>query len=179
MERLVRYFSEGIEGNPIAYTVGMEVETSFVDVNGQPIILKQSQELLISMCNKYGWLAGKIRGDLLTSIFDRNGNRIIYELGRQNIELSAAAGKPGSVVKNLEEIFKVLYLAAAEVGAFPSFRPVLSTDEDLLVIPNQRDAIWLELDGRPALELLARTSAVQFTISVSLWNAIECLNRLG
>ena len=74
MERLVRYFTEGIEDRPVANTIGVEVETSFVDMNGQPITLEQSQKLLISMCNKYGWLAGKIRSDMLTSIFDMNGN---------------------------------------------------------------------------------------------------------
>lgn len=179
MERLIRYFSEGIEDYAIADSVGMEVETSFVAVDGQPITLVQSQQLLISMCNKYGWLAGKIKGDLLTSIFDRNGNRILYELGWQNIELSTATGKAVNIVENARDILKTLYLAGAEVGAFPNFQSVLKTDENLLVIPDQRDAIWLELDGREALELLARISAVQFTISVPPTKAIECLNKLG
>ncbi len=179
MQRLIRYFTEGIENRPIANTIGVEVETSFIDMSGQPITIEQSQKLLISMCNKYGWLAGKIKDDMLTSIFDRNGNKILYELGRQNIELSTVAGKRENVLENTTGILKILYKAATEVGAFPYFHPILNTDENLLVIPDQRDAIWLELDGREALELLARTSAVQFTISVPLSEAVECLNKLG
>ena len=179
MERLVRYFTEGIQDQPIATTVGMEIETSFIDAEGQPISLAQSQQLLIFLCNKYGWFAGKIKGELLTEIFDRNGNKILYELGRQNIELSAAPGEVGNVVGRSEEILKTLYLTAAEVGALPNLKPILSTDQDLLVIPAERDAIWLELDGREALELLARISSVQFTVSVPLSKSIQCLNCLG
>src|SRR3989344_1216732 len=179
MERLIRYFTEGVENKPIASSVGMEVETSFVDADGQPISLEQSQKLLISMCNNHRWFAGKIKGQLLTGIFDRNGNRILYELGRQNIELSAVPSKAEDVLNNVKEVLDALYLAGKEFGAFPSFQPILNTDEKLLVIPDERDAIWLELDGRDALELLARTSAVQFTISVPLYQAIVYLNRLG
>jgi len=179
VERLVRYFTEGIVDKPLASSVGIEVETSFVDVKGQPVTLEQSQKLLISMCNNHGWFAGKVKGDLLTSIFDRNGNRILYELGRQNIELSTAPGEIRNVVENTEQALDELYLVAAETGAFPSFQPILKTDENLLVIPDERDAIWLKLDGREALELLARTSAVQFTVSVPLSKAVECLNKLG
>jgi len=179
MERLIRYFTEGIENKPVANTVGVEVETSFVDIDNRPITLEQSQKLLISMCNECGWLAGKVKGNLLTSIFDGGGNRILYELGRQNIELSTAAGEVENVVENTEQALRELYLTAAKVGAFPSFRPIVKTSENLLVIPDRRDAIWLELDGREALELLAKTSAVQFTISVPLSKAVECLNNLG
>src|SRR3989344_393147 len=179
MKRLVQYFTEGIENKPIASSIGMEVETSFVDVDGQPVTLSQSQQLLILMCNKYGWFAGKIKGQLLTGIFDRNGNRIFYELGRQNIELATTNGGIKNIVEDAREVLKTLYLAAAEVEAFPNFQPILNTDENLLIIPDKRDAIWLELDGREALELLARTSAVQFTFSVSPDVAIKYLNKLG
>src|SRR3990167_9596439 len=126
MKRLVKYFTEGIENKPIASSIGMEVETSFVDVDGQPVTLSQSQQLLILMCNKYGWFAGKIKGQLLTGIFDRNGNRIFYELGRQNIELSAVPSKAEDVLNNVKEVLDTLYLAGKEFGAFPSFQPILN-----------------------------------------------------
>jgi len=179
VDRLVRYFTEGIQDQPIATTVGMEIETSFIDLGGQPITLAQSQQLLVLLCNGYGWFPGKVKNQLLTEIFDRNGNKILYELGRQNIELSAAPGRAVDVVEKSERILQVLYSAAAEVGAFPNLEPILKTDESLLVIPDERDAIWLELDGREALELLARISSVQFTVSVPLAQAVVCLNRLG
>ncbi|MEK7138680.1 MAG: hypothetical protein AAB799_00685 [Patescibacteria group bacterium] len=179
MEQLLNYFSLGLQDKGVGETIGMEIETSFVNERGEPITLAQSQQLLILLCNEYGWFAGKMKNNLLTSIFNRNGNRILYELGRQNIELSSASGDPVDVFLDTKEILGQVYNAAARVGAFPSFQPILDTEEELLVIPDERDAIWLELDGRQALELLARTSSVQFTVSVSLANAIQCLNKLG
>ena len=179
MESLLNYFSNGLKDKGVGETIGMEIETSFVNERGEPITLAQSQQLLILLCNEYGWFAGKMKNNLLTSIFNRNGNRILYELGRQNIELSSASGDPVDVFLDTKEILGQVYNAAARVGAFPSFQPILDTEEELLVIPDERDAIWLELDGRQALELLARTSSVQFTVSVSLANAIQCLNKLG
>lgn len=179
MERLVNYFSAGLKDKGVGETVGMEVETSFVNEKGEPISLAQSQKLLILLCNEYGWFAGKIRNNLLTSVFDGGGNRILYELGRQNIEVSSAPGDPVNVLLETKTILAEIYIAGARVGAFPLFQPILDTDEELLVIPDERDAIWLELDGRQALELLARTSSVQFTVSVSPASAIKCLNKLG
>ena len=179
MEHLISYFSSGVKDMGIGETIGMEVETSFVDSEGKPISLAQSQKLLISLCNEYDWLAGKVRNNLLTNIFNRSGNRLLYELGRQNIELSGAPGDPVEIFLETKEILEQVYHAGAKVGAYPLFQPILKTDEDLLVIPDERDAIWLELDGRQALELLARTSSVQFTVSVSPETAIECLNKLA
>ncbi len=188
MERLVRYFTEGIEGNPIGDTIGMEVETSFIDIKtSKPITVEQSQQLFINFCHRYenNWCAWKVtqrKGNLITEISD-GGDRFLYELGRQNIELSTAS-YPGSgptltAISAAESLMKNMVMIAAEIGIVPNLKPILETNEELLVIPDERDATWLELDGRPALELLARTSAVQFTISVPLSRAIECLNRLG
>ena len=67
----------------------------------------------------------------------------------------------------------------AEIGLIPNLKPILEASEELLIIPDERDATWLELDGRGALELLARTSAVQFTISVPFSEAVGYLNKLG
>ena len=49
---------------------------------------------------------------------------------------------------------------------------------DLLWVQEERDAIWVDLDGRPALEELCRCSSVQFTVSVNPTEAIGVLNRL-
>lgn len=179
MERLLDYFSAGLTNKGVGETVGMEVETSFVNEKGEPISLAQSQKMIILLCNEYGWFAGKARNDLLISIFNRDGNRILYELGRQNIELSSAPGDPVNVFLETKAILEQIYSAGARVGTFPLFQPILNTDEELLVIPDERDAIWLELDGRQALELLSRTSSVQFTVSVPLADAIKCLGKLG
>jgi len=200
-DRLVRYFTEGIKNRPIADTVGMEVETSFVRMeempgsngNGyflpkrpRPITIDQSQEIFRRFIKEYfWWKITKTKGELITEISDDEGNKLLYELGRQNIEISSSPQSLSEVADYMDNLHgKLIHGAvgwAKPDGMNLEFNrePILDTDEELLVIPDERDATWLELDGRPALEILARTSAVQFTISVPPWSAIECLNRLG
>ena len=120
----------------------------------------------------------------MTEISD-GANRMSYELGRQNIELSTVPDISGFVaVSRAKRLVDDLAFAGSFSGnksccMWENQGPIVNTDEDLLIIPDERDAVWLELDGRPALELLARTSAVQFTISVPAKSVIECLNKLG
>jgi hypothetical protein len=179
MERLLRYFTEGVESCAVAESVGIEVETSFVYESGTPISVEDSQRMLRWLCAERRWKIRKVRNQLVTEISDYMGNVLLYELGQQNIELAAAPSTAERAVVETLKVLNSLYDAAKTVGAKPYHAPVLQTDENLLVIPDERDAVWLQLDGRPALELLARISAVQFTISVSPENAVACLNKLG
>jgi hypothetical protein len=119
------------------------------------------------------------KNGMITSLMDDDGNQIFYELGRHNIELSTRPTRPENVVATVYDRLEQIYCAAKTAGCEPFFEPILQTDEDLLVIPDERDATWLELDGREALVCLARTSSVQFTFSVSHNDAIPILNRLG
>lgn len=95
------------------------------------------------------------------------------------MEVSTVASTPTQVLGVAESCLHQLYESARIFEAEPFFAPVLESNEDLLVIPDERDAIWLELDGRSALAPLARTSSVQFTVSVAPPEAIGILNRLG
>ncbi len=187
MERLVRYFTEGIEDRSIADSIGMEVETSFMMEypGGRPITVAQSQLLIERFCRVNDWQVTKRKGDLIAEISD-GANKLSYELGRQNLEFSIAPNTNGEVavsraMKLADELSSsATYISDSDARfLWEVSEPIINTDEDLLVIPDERDAVWLELDGRPALELLARTSAVQFTISVPVQEAIGCLNRLG
>lgn len=178
MERLLRYFTEGVEDQEIGTLIGMEVETSFVDRMYRPITVESSQKFFKLLITRHGWKIQQKKGELITELKDRHGNKILYELGRQNIELATTPQKASRIVSYTREILETLYMGD-RAGIYPCFWPVLETKEDLLIIPDERDAVWLELDGRPALELLARISAVQFTIAVSPKEAIRCLNRLG
>jgi hypothetical protein len=200
MQKLARYFTEGIENRPLGNSIGVEVETSFVRMENmprgsgywyvpehpKPITIEQSQELFKKFLEKnFWWKVAKRRGGLIVEISDDEGNKLLYELGRQNIEISAAPKSLSKVIDNVKNLESKLLEFTSGFGRLDSLHiipnngPIVVTDENLLVIPDERDAVWLELDGRPALELLARISAVQFTISVPVWGAIECLNRLG
>lgn len=177
VQKLIDYFTDGIKSRTIE-TVGAEVETQFLNENNEPISVQTSQQMLSHLAES-GWSVMCRKGCLTTTLADKYGNKIFYELGRHNIEVATAISKPESVVGIAQRCLDQVYKAGSVAGAHPYFSPILDGDEDLLVIPDERDAIWLELDGRAALAPLARTSSVQFTISVSLPEVVSILNKLG
>lgn len=179
MERLLKYFTEGVVDYEIGESVGMEVETSFTDRTYRPITVEWSQRLFRKFAERRGWRVGEVKGKLVTKIQDASGNILSYELGRQNVELATVPLTISTVVTYTRTILEDLYRVGEEIEVYPHFHPILDTQEELLVIPDERDAVWLKVDGSAALELLARISAVQFTIAVPLKEAVRCLNRLG
>ena len=177
MQKLISYFTDGISSETFQ-TIGAEVETQFVDKDGEAVQTQTSQQMLGYLAEN-GWNVDCRKGNLITTIVDQNGNKIFYELGRHNMEVSTVASTPACVLDVMRKCLAQLYESARRVEAEPFLAPILLGDEDLLVIPDERDAIWLELDGRDALAPLARTSSVQFTISVSPQDAMKILNKFG
>lgn len=177
MQKLVRYFTEGIVSQTLQ-TIGAEVETQFVDSDGNAIRTAVSQQMLNYLASG-GWTVESQKSGMITTLVDRAGNRLFYELGRHNIEVATVATTPDQVLGVTMACLDQVYIAANKFGAKPYFEPVLNTDEDLLVIPDERDATWLELDGRGALASLARTSSVQFTFSVAPSDSMRILNSFG
>ncbi len=176
MQKLISYFTDGIKSRTLE-TVGAEIETQFIDKDNGPISVQTSQQILAYLAEN-GWGVTCRKGHLITTLADKDDNKIFYELGRHNIEVATAASTPENVVATVQQCLDQVYEAGCVAGTYPYFAPILDGDEDLLVIPDERDAMWLELDGRAALAPLARTSSVQFTISVSLPEAINILNKL-
>lgn len=177
MDRLKRYFLDGVSSNNLE-TMGMEVETQFVNDSGTPIGKDVSQKMFSYMLSR-SWSVKTVKNGLITCLVDSKGNTFSYELGRQNIELSGMPLKVDRVLENTSSCLTQLYEAGEKYGAYPLLEPILLGVEDLLVIPDERDATWLKLDGREALAPLARTSSVQFTFSVLPESAVTMLNRLG
>ena len=177
MKRLVEYFSDGITSQTLQ-TVGAEIETQFVYMDGNAIQTQTSQNILGDLA-KNGWKVSGRKGEMITALTDHIGNMIYYELGRHNIEVATAASTTDKVLMTVENCLDQIYNSARCFGAKPYFAPILNGNEDLLVIPDDRDAGWLDLDGRSALAPLARTSSVQFTVAVSTDSAIQIVNRLG
>lgn len=174
MKRLLNYFRDTRQAGSITDRIGMEVETSFVDREDKPISVQSSQQILKSL----PWQAAVTKGSLITELQASDGSRILYELGRQNLELSLAPYPRNQVITKGKEFLGQLYSAAESAGAFPYFGPILDTEDDLLMIPDKRDSTWLKLDGRPALNLLTKCSSVQFTLETSEQNATQYLNKL-
>lgn len=177
MKKIINYFTTGITSKTLE-TIGAEIETQFVNENGEAITIAQSQRMLQWLISN-GWTQTGSKGNLVTSLTDQNGNAFFYELGRHNIELATVPLKPEKVIAEAKTCLNELYKAAESVGAFPHFNPILESNEDLLVILDERDAVWLDLDGKENLMHLARSSSVQFTFSVSIEDAIPILNKLG
>ncbi len=177
MKKLFRYFTEGITSETLR-SVGAEIETQFFDSIGFAISTEKSQKMLILLTEKEWSITGN-KGKLITSLTDREGNQINYELGRHNIEISTAPSSPKNITRVMRKCLDQLYWSADLVGAEPYFAPIFVDDDDLLMIPDERDATWLQLDGRSALAPLAKTSSVQFTFSVSPGEAVSVLNKLG
>jgi len=183
VERLVRYFTEGVGAYATGATVGIEVETQFIDNAGHPITSFIADKIFrssFSFWNDDPWNATAMNDMTITEMTRVHGDdKMLYELGRHNIELSFSPRARETAVDEALVVLKRLMVVAKGCGAYPFLGPVFESDENLLLIPDERDATWLALDGVKALNLLARTSSVQFTIDVRPEDAILLLNELG
>ena len=176
-DQLIHYFSD-TNAKLSDRKIGMEVETHFVVEDGEPISLAMSQSIFQGLIAD-DWMLSQKKGDFITKIVNGEGDCLQYELGHQLLELSTIPQSKREVVSYCRKILKEIYGAGETVGAYPLFTPILNTTEDLLVIPDDRDATWVELDGRIALKRLATIAAVQFSIDIVPSETISCLNRLG
>lgn len=182
-EDLIAYFTRDIKPVRIGQSIGMEIETSFITADGNPISLEQSRAITrrLFLYEWSPWYARKVeKGGHIVKVEDSDGNAILYDLGWQNFELATVPMPKDKIVDHAKKLLAKLYEVAQMEHAFPYFGPILETTEDTLVIPDERDQVWLDLDGREALAPLARISSVQFTFAVEgSGEAITYLNRLG
>ncbi len=158
---LLDYFTHGTEATKTGAKIGCEIETDFVTEEGIPIDAGVTKILLNTTTNRPSWCQQKL------------------ELGRQKIELAISSQVSTKLL--LEKAYTALewlYGLARLNGAFPRFEPDITYKNDLLLIVEQRDAIWVELDGQKSLEQLCRCSSVQFTIDVNPADAIDMINSL-
>lgn len=178
MQRLLSFFSDGIESRP-AGRIGMEVETSFIDEAGQPISLARSQQLFQALLATERWEIAQRKGEFIAELRGRDGDVVRYELGRQNIEVSTIPQSANRIVTHTWLLLAELYQAALAVQSYPYFGPILRADGDLLAVPDERDVTWLKLDGRQALNALANTTSVHFVLDTTPDKAIAAINRLN
>ncbi|GEM_PF-775182 len=208
---LISYFTEGVEvTSKSLQTIGMEIETMFVNslpdpithdgsfgswIPGpvetrpyEPITVKQSQKIFEALSQRKDWKVAEKKGNMITKLTSTEGDVISYELGWHNIEIAVRPTldpefrKYGesALIKSAYKILHILCDTAEKVtDAAPFQRPTMKWPKDLLVIPDERDTTWLKLDGRRALNILAKTASVHFMITVEPWNAITILNELN
>ena len=164
-DKLVRYLTEGTQETKTAASIGLEVETDYLNRQGQPPTEEQARLILATTDKRPKGCSHKL------------------ELGRQKFEVSVAP----------QPTFALAYEATPEAldwlnavvlsfsGGYPQYAPEVSFEAcpgNLLFVQEERDEVWVNLDGRRALEELTRCSSVQYTISVSPKEAIVLLNHL-
>jgi hypothetical protein len=160
---LLGHFTDGTRGTKTGGQVGCEIETDFVDaVTGAPIDQSIGRAILACTDNRPDYC------------------RHMPELGRQKIELAI---KPARTFQELRErsyaSLQWLYGVAGRYGARPLLAPEIQWPGSLLdESTDPRNQVWVQLDGRPALEQLCRCSSVQFTVDVSPGDAITVINAL-
>jgi len=162
MERFVDYFTRGTEQTITGGKAGMEIETDFfLKHTYQPIPEEVTKQIL------------QDKADIPKDI------TVKLELAQQKIEINV------SPKNNVFEVVQAglhglhwLYNIAAKYGAYPRFEPEVIWPDHLLWIQEERDKLWVEIDGRLPLEHLYRCSSVQFTIDVNPLEAIPIINEL-
>lgn len=158
---LISALFEGTERTRSGGQVGIEIETDFVTESGDPIDIETSRAILQERAGR------------------PDGCQHQLELGRQKIEL--AVGPCTDIAELLERTRRGLtwlYGVAGRHGALPRYAPDFACDDSLLLIGNERDRLWSEIDGNEALEALCRCSSVQFTVDVHPGDAIHWINAL-
>ncbi len=161
MKKLIDYFTVGTEATKTLGAVGIEIETDFTLAYGTPITETVSQCILSTTRGKPDDCTVKL------------------ELGRQKLEINIAPQPTFKMLwPRVQAGLSWLYSVANQYGAIPCFQPIFTWNCGLLYVQEERDSLWLELDGRPALEQLCRCSSVQFTIDVNPQDAIKVINAL-
>jgi hypothetical protein len=159
VENLLAHFTEGTKGTVTGKRKGIEVETHLAQDNGAPIEVTTNRAILATP-TPGPW-------------------SLTYDLGRQVIELIVEPHESfDALLTTTMEGLHWLYQLAAQYGAHPLFQPIFDWNKPLLLADEKRDKLWVKLDGRPALEELTRTAAVQFTIDVHPKDLVAVINRL-
>ncbi|MFA6043289.1 MAG: hypothetical protein WCV85_02705 [Patescibacteria group bacterium] len=162
MKTLIDYFTQGTERTQTLGAVGVEIETDFTFLDGTPITEAVSQCILRCATGKPDDCTVKL------------------ELGRQKIEINVAPQPTFNILwPRVQAGLTWLYGVAKQYNAVPCFRPDFCWNGPLLYVQEERDALWVQLDGRNALEHLCRCSSVQFTVDVHPADAVHVLNALN
>lgn len=172
MQRLIAHFKGAAVCRPEDRQFGLEVENLLVDDAGEPIMPGLSQRIMTALRDRSGWRESERRHGMLTAVekpYDRAGWRIFYELGAGNFELvtplcatrEARFFSPERMMSELSRSAEVCGARMLDVH-YDGYAKV-----DNLIVPDERDAVWVELDGRPALCQLAHIASLHVNIDLT------------
>jgi hypothetical protein len=158
---LFDYFKSASSSTVTGGRIGCEIETDFLDMTtGAPISRETNN-----------------------AIIESNGLPkkcvLMRELGVQKIELAVGPCRTfDELLQRAHDGLNHLYKVADQYNARPVFTPEIHWDGSLLYATEDRDKLWVELDGSKSLEQLCRCSSVQFTVDVNPADAIDMINAL-
>jgi hypothetical protein len=168
MDRLFDYFVNAQTVKAESRTVGVEIETLFIDEKARPISLAVSQKIWRCLAVDFSWTVVEEKAGMLVEL-EKQGFRLIYELSRHNFELTT----PATLLKDSQNLFAdsskflaEIFQAAKKFGAWPLVKGWDGFWNNTLILPDRRDEIWVRLDGLPALSLLGHTSCLHFNLDL-------------
>lgn len=161
--QLLEHFLNGTEATVTGQYIGLEIETDFIDSTTSRTISAETSQAIMAEVSKE----------------QSNHFRILPELGRQKIELAISPQRSIEQLLTIaREALATLYATAKKYNAEPLYDQSFAENDALLMVTDERDELWTEIDGREALEALCRCSSVQFTIDVNPDDAIRIINEL-
>ena len=166
----LRQFFEGAETTDASVRrVGLEVETLFIDASGEPLDEAQGRGVFAAL-RESGW---RPDGDGPSARWDlrREGFLITPEVGAGNIEMITPPRQVRAVDRLVDETadrLEALYEAAKAERARPIFGAYDGAQHvDNILLPDERDHKWAQVDGRPALKHLGHIASVHVTLDVA------------
>jgi hypothetical protein len=181
MKRLQAYFEKATTcGSERKF--GIEVETLFVNDQNRPISYQVSQDMMRFLIDFFGWQVTNLKNDVILRL-EKDGYAIAYELGWNNFELTTPAYCLENDFSEYERMMKELYWA----GEYHKTKPFVGSDygcwdnflSNTVVIAEERDKIWLKLDGE-ALFGLGHIACVHFNFDLqSISEGMGWIQRLN
>gem|GEM_PF-2583826 len=168
MTELASHFETAKTVEPRDRRLGIEVETLFLGDDDHPLTCEKADAVFTEL-ERRGWKPNedeKSRGRELR----RGDFSLKPEVGAGNLELISPPRfirERDALVDDLLARLDDVYAAAAEVGARPVFGEYDGhRDVDNILLDNERDRRWTQVDGRDALKVLGHIASVHVTLDL-------------
>jgi hypothetical protein len=166
---LKSYFESAVTVAARDRRVGIEVETLFVDGDDKSLTCAGAQAVFREL-EQRGWHQAadqKSRG----SEWHRGAFSLKPEVGAGNLELISPPQCIDTLEPLLDDLLQrldELYTAAGDADARPLFAEHDGCrDVDNILLDNERDRRWAEVDGRNALKVLGHIASVHVTVDLT------------
>lgn len=175
MNSLAEHFRRALTCTPKQRKIGLEVESLVVQKDGRPITVGESQGIMhvLVAC---GWkiveektTTGEIMPERLIVRIECEGFAIIYELGWNNFELMTpvfAVSEAHTLLAQTRQHLEAFAAAVTSLGLEVLYKPYDGHgDMNTLMLPDERDQIWIALDG-DVLTVLGHIASVHLNIDI-------------